>query len=65
MSKQVMMELVDSFNTKDNTMRTTLGTIKLDSTKVAHALGLNGTGDLFDKKIDNKTLNDEQKAAVK
>ncbi|MED6155045.1 hypothetical protein PIB30_001726, partial [Stylosanthes scabra] len=32
---------------------------------VAHALGLNGTGDLFDKKIDNKTLNDEQKAAVK
>ncbi|MED6143389.1 hypothetical protein PIB30_005659 [Stylosanthes scabra] len=65
MSKQVMMELVDSFNTKDNTMSTTLGTIKLDSTKVAHALGLNGTGDFFDKKIDNKTLNDEQKAAVK
>ncbi|MED6193492.1 hypothetical protein PIB30_019965 [Stylosanthes scabra] len=33
MSKQLMMELVDCFNTKDNTMRTTLGTVKLDATK--------------------------------
>ncbi|MED6135189.1 hypothetical protein PIB30_043977 [Stylosanthes scabra] len=61
MSKQLMMELVDCFNT----MRTTLGTVKLDATKVAHALGLNGRGDIFEKKIVNKTLNDEQKAAVK
>ncbi|MED6174795.1 hypothetical protein PIB30_072358 [Stylosanthes scabra] len=44
MSKQLMMELVDCFNTKDNTMRTTLGIVKLDATKVAHALGLNGRG---------------------
>ncbi|MED6123784.1 hypothetical protein PIB30_052673 [Stylosanthes scabra] len=36
MSKQIMMELVDCFNTKDNTMRTTLG--------------LNATGDTFEKK---------------
>ncbi|MED6216547.1 hypothetical protein PIB30_008532 [Stylosanthes scabra] len=35
MSKQLMMELVDCFNTKDNTMRTTLGTVKLDATKGA------------------------------
>ncbi|MED6161275.1 hypothetical protein PIB30_059298 [Stylosanthes scabra] len=46
MSKQLMMELVDCFNT----MRTTLGTVKLDATKVGHALVLNGTGDTFEKK---------------
>ncbi|MED6218946.1 hypothetical protein PIB30_031286 [Stylosanthes scabra] len=44
MSKQIMMELVDCFNTKDITMRTPLGTIKLDATKFDHALGLNATG---------------------
>ncbi|MED6133641.1 hypothetical protein PIB30_030036 [Stylosanthes scabra] len=65
MSKRIMMELVDCFNTKDNTMRTTLGTIKLNVPKDGHPLGLNARGDTFEKKIDNKQLNDEQKAAVK
>ncbi|MED6105886.1 hypothetical protein PIB30_000014 [Stylosanthes scabra] len=59
------MELVDCFNMKDNTMRTTLGTIKLDAPKVGHALELNARGDTFENKIDNNQFNDEQKAAVK
>ncbi|MED6142444.1 hypothetical protein PIB30_113752, partial [Stylosanthes scabra] len=40
-SKKMMMELVDSFNTNDNSMRTTLGRIKLDASKIGDALGLN------------------------
>ncbi|MED6214105.1 hypothetical protein PIB30_099783, partial [Stylosanthes scabra] len=40
-SKKMMMELVDSFNTNANSMRTTLGRIKLDASKIGDALGLN------------------------
>ncbi|MED6174244.1 hypothetical protein PIB30_067267 [Stylosanthes scabra] len=58
------MELVDSFNTNDNSMRTTLGRIKLDASKIGDALGLNARGNTYEKKIENKKLSDEQKAAV-
>ncbi|MED6219780.1 hypothetical protein PIB30_038899 [Stylosanthes scabra] len=37
-SKKMMMELVDSFNTNDNSMRTTLGMIKLDASKIGMPL---------------------------
>ncbi|MED6186791.1 hypothetical protein PIB30_070176, partial [Stylosanthes scabra] len=37
-SQKMMMELVNSFNTNDNSMRTTLGRIKLDVSKIGHAL---------------------------
>ncbi|MED6114708.1 hypothetical protein PIB30_083023 [Stylosanthes scabra] len=63
-SKKMMMELVDSFNTNDNSMRTTLGRIKLDASKIGDALGLNARGNTYEKKIDNKKLSDEQKATV-
>ncbi|MED6212892.1 hypothetical protein PIB30_087827, partial [Stylosanthes scabra] len=63
-SKKMMMELVDSFNTNDNSMRTTLGRIKLDASKIGDALGLNARGNTYEKKIENKKLSDEQKAAV-
>ncbi|MED6163965.1 hypothetical protein PIB30_085081 [Stylosanthes scabra] len=63
-SKKMMMELVDSFNTNDNNMRTTLGRIKLDASKIGDALGLNARGNTYEKKMDNKKLSDEQKAAV-
>ncbi|MED6129247.1 hypothetical protein PIB30_106087 [Stylosanthes scabra] len=43
----MMMELVDSFNTNDNSMRTTLGRIKLDASKIGDALGLNARGCVF------------------
>ncbi|MED6138829.1 hypothetical protein PIB30_078168 [Stylosanthes scabra] len=62
--QKIMMELVDCFNTNDNSMKTTLGRITLDETKIGHALGLNARGNIFEKKIDNKKLSDEQKAAV-
>ncbi|MED6227232.1 hypothetical protein PIB30_111426, partial [Stylosanthes scabra] len=58
------MELVDSFNTNDNSMRTTLGRIKLDASKIGDALGLNARGNTYEKKIENKKLSDEQKAVV-
>ncbi|MED6164747.1 hypothetical protein PIB30_093135, partial [Stylosanthes scabra] len=63
-SKKMMMELVDSFNTNDNSMRTTLGRIKLDASKIGDALGLNARGKTYEKKIENKKLSDEQKAVV-
>ncbi|MED6214577.1 hypothetical protein PIB30_104320 [Stylosanthes scabra] len=63
-SKKMMMELVDSFNTNDNSMRTTLGRIKLDASKIGDALGLNARGNTYEKKIENKKLSDEQKAAI-
>ncbi|MED6178204.1 hypothetical protein PIB30_105369, partial [Stylosanthes scabra] len=63
-SKKMMMELVDSFNTNDNSMRTTLGRIKLDASKIGDALGLNARGNTYEKKIENKKLSDEQKAVV-
>ncbi|MED6135004.1 hypothetical protein PIB30_042258 [Stylosanthes scabra] len=63
-SKKMMMELVDSFNTNDNSIRTTLGRIKLDASKIGDALGLNARGNTYEKKIENKKLSDEQKAAV-
>ncbi|MED6116478.1 hypothetical protein PIB30_100728 [Stylosanthes scabra] len=58
------MELVDSFNTNDNSMRTTLGRIKLDASKIGDALGLNARGNTYEKKIDNKKLSDDHKAAI-
>ncbi|MED6213709.1 hypothetical protein PIB30_095921 [Stylosanthes scabra] len=58
-SKKMMMELVDCFNTNDNSMRTTLGRIMLDVSKIGHALGLNVKGNTYEKKIDNKKLSDE------
>ncbi|MED6152234.1 hypothetical protein PIB30_089914 [Stylosanthes scabra] len=60
-----MMELVDCFNTQDNSMKTTVGRITLDAPKIGRALGLNARGHTYEKKIDNKKLTDEQKAAVK
>ncbi|MED6165724.1 hypothetical protein PIB30_102307 [Stylosanthes scabra] len=63
-SKKMMIELVDSFNTNDNSMRTTLGRIKLDASKIGDALGLNARGNTYEKKIENKKLSDEQKAVV-
>ncbi|MED6112763.1 hypothetical protein PIB30_064605 [Stylosanthes scabra] len=44
-SKKIMMELVDSFNTNDNSMRTSLLRIKLDASKIGDALGLNARDD--------------------
>ncbi|MED6135037.1 hypothetical protein PIB30_042509 [Stylosanthes scabra] len=49
-SKKIMIELVDSFNTNDNSMRTTLGRIKPDASKIGHALGLNARGNTYEKK---------------
>ncbi|MED6198739.1 hypothetical protein PIB30_069440 [Stylosanthes scabra] len=63
-SKKMMMELVHSFNTNDNSMRTTLGRIKLDASKIGDALGLNARGNTYEKKIENKKLSDEKKDAV-
>ncbi|MED6140594.1 hypothetical protein PIB30_094726, partial [Stylosanthes scabra] len=63
-SKKMTMELVDSFNTNNNSMRTTLGRIKLDASKIGDALGLNARGNTYEKKIENKKLSDEQKAVV-
>ncbi|MED6146472.1 hypothetical protein PIB30_034700 [Stylosanthes scabra] len=63
-SKKMMMELVDCFNTNDNSTRTTLGRITLDASKIRHAFGLNARGSTYEKKIDNKKLSNEQKAAV-
>ncbi|MED6160965.1 hypothetical protein PIB30_056275 [Stylosanthes scabra] len=60
----MMIELVDCFNTNDNSMRATLGRITLDASKIGHALGLNARGNTYEKKIDNKKLSDEQKATV-
>ncbi|MED6148106.1 hypothetical protein PIB30_050067 [Stylosanthes scabra] len=45
-------------------MRTTLGRIKLDASKIGDALRLNARGNIYEKKIENKKLSDEQKAAV-
>ncbi|MED6190108.1 hypothetical protein PIB30_102557 [Stylosanthes scabra] len=58
------MELVDCFNMQDNSMKTAVGRITLDATKIGHALGLNTRGNTYEKKIDNKKLTDEQKAAI-
>ncbi|MED6146473.1 hypothetical protein PIB30_034701 [Stylosanthes scabra] len=63
-SKKMMMELVDCFNTNDNSMRTTLGRITLDASKIRHALRLNARGSTYEKKIDNKKFSDERKATV-
>ncbi|MED6146475.1 hypothetical protein PIB30_034703 [Stylosanthes scabra] len=62
--KKLMMELVDCFNTNDNSMRTTLGRITLDASKIWHALGLNARGSTYEKKINNRKLSDERKTAV-
>ncbi|MED6128467.1 hypothetical protein PIB30_098237 [Stylosanthes scabra] len=49
-SKKMMMELVDSFNTNNNSMSTTLGRIKLDAIKIGDALGLNARAEMKRKK---------------
>ncbi|MED6181855.1 hypothetical protein PIB30_023216 [Stylosanthes scabra] len=54
-SNIVMMELVDSFDTRDNTMKTYQGSYKVDVTKIGHALGLKSRGATYRPKMLKKT----------
>ncbi|MED6179604.1 hypothetical protein PIB30_002428 [Stylosanthes scabra] len=53
-SNIVMMELVDSFDTRDNTIRTYQGSYKVDVTKIGHALGLKSRGLTYRQKMLKK-----------
>ncbi|MED6220890.1 hypothetical protein PIB30_049151 [Stylosanthes scabra] len=63
-SNLIMMELVDSFHIPDSTIRTNIGRIKVDATKVGHALGLNVMGGLYRQKMLKKEVPREQYEAA-
>ncbi|MED6223910.1 hypothetical protein PIB30_078731 [Stylosanthes scabra] len=63
-SNIVMMELVDSFDTRDNTIKTYQGSYKVDVTKIDHTLGLKSRGPTYRPKMLKKDTPADQYAAV-
>ncbi|MED6143916.1 hypothetical protein PIB30_010273 [Stylosanthes scabra] len=63
-SNIVMMELVNSFDTRDNTIKTYQGAYKVDVTKIGHALGLKSRGPTYRQKMLKKDTPADQYAAA-
>ncbi|MED6223913.1 hypothetical protein PIB30_078734, partial [Stylosanthes scabra] len=63
-SNIVMMELVDSFDTRDNIIKTYQGAYKVDVTKIGDALGLKSRGSTYRQKMLKKDTPADQYAAA-